>query len=222
MSNTPAWSYSSLTAFETCSRRYYLTRVAKVVKEPQTEATLHGNEVHKAFEDSVVKQQPMPDKYKEWQPIALKLQTAKGKREAELKLAINKSFQPVSWFDKSAWCRGIVDVVVENGVKAWAGDYKTGKRKPESTQLMLFAALLMHHKPYLEKVTTSFVWLKDKKIDTERFERGSIGNIWQEFMPRVQRMEIAYEKDKWVPNPSGLCKNWCPVGKKNCDFCGKD
>ena len=213
----PAWSYSSLNNYETCPRKYYLTRVAKKIIEPQGEAAKYGDDVHKALELSVVNQQPLPDKYSTWQPIASKVMSAKGKRSAELKLAINKSFQPVSWFDKTAWCRGIVDIVVENNVKAWAGDWKTGKRKPESTQLMLFAGLLFHHKPYLEHVTTSFIWLKDSKIDTEKFDRGSIGNIWQEFMPRVQRMQASYENDKWVPKPSGLC-GWCPVGKDNCEF----
>lgn len=216
MSNTPAWSYSSLTAFETCGHRYYTTRVAKTIVEPMGEAAKHGDDVHKALEVSVLKQQPLPDKYKEWQPIAMKLMSAKGKRSAELKLAINKSFQPVSWFDKTAWCRGIVDIVVENNTKAWAGDYKTGKRKPDSTQLMLFAGLLFHHKPYLESITTSFIWLKDNKIDTDKFSRGEVGNIWQEFMPRVQRLELAYKNDKWVKKPSGLCNGWCPV--KTCEF----
>lgn len=214
--NIPAWSYSSLTAYETCPHRYHQTRVLKAVVEPQNEAAKHGDDVHKALETSVIKQEPLPAKYSEWQPIAMKVMNAKGKRSSELKLAINKSFQPVSWSDKTAWCRGIVDIVVENGNKAWAGDWKTGKRKPDSTQLMLFAGLLFHHKPYLEHVTTSFIWLKDNKLDTEKFERGEVGNIWQEFMPRVQRMEYSYNNDKWVKKPSGLCRGWCPV--KSCEF----
>ena len=219
MQNMPAWSYSSLTQFETCPRRYYLTKVAKKVAEPQTEATIHGNDAHKAFEVSVIKQEPLPPKYNEWQPIATKLLATKGKREPELKLAIDKSFRPVKWFDKTAWCRGIVDLSIENGTKAVALDYKTGKRKPESTQLQLFAALLFHHKPYLETVTTGFVWLKDKKIDKEKFQRDQLGIIWQEFVPRVQRMEIAFQKDKWIAQPAVLCRAWCPG--TTCEFNGK-
>ena len=220
MQTMPAWSYSSLTNFETCPRKYYLTKVAKKVIEPMNEAAKHGDEVHKALEVSVIKQTPMPDKYKEWQPIAMKLQSAKGKKSAELKLAVNKSFNPVGWYDKTAWCRGIVDVVVESGDKALALDYKTGKRKPDSTQLQLFAALLFHNKPYLETVNTGFVWLQSRTVDKELFHRHQLGNIWQEFAPRVQRMQVAYEKDKWVPSPSGLCRKHCPVGKANCEFCG--
>ena len=44
------WSYSALTSYETCPKRYQLTRVTKQVTEPQTEATRWGNEVHKALE----------------------------------------------------------------------------------------------------------------------------------------------------------------------------
>jgi hypothetical protein len=219
VSNMPAWSFSSLTAFETCARRYYLTKVAKTVREPPTEATTHGNEVHTAFENAVVRREPLPNKYAEWQPIAVQLQSVRGKREAELKLSIDKSFRPVKWTDKAAWCRGIVDLNIENNDKSVAIDYKTGKRKPDSTQLMLFAALLFHTKQYLQTVTTGFVWLKDRKIDKEKFEREQIGNIWQEFMPRVQRMEVAYDKDKWIPQPSGLCRAWCPCTE--CEFNGK-
>jgi len=218
MANMPAWSYSSLTSFETCPRKHYLTKVAKVVTEPQNEAATHGNAVHEAFETSVLKQQPLPEKYSQWQPLAQKLMVVPGKRSAELQLAINKSFQPVKWFDKSAWCRGIVDYSVERGTKAIALDYKTGKRKPESTQLQLFAALLFHHKPYLDQITTGFVWLPDKKIDREKFTRDDISGIWQEFAPRVERMKYAFENDKWVPRPSGLCNGWCPVGRANCEF----
>lgn len=219
MRRMPAWSFSSLSAFETCPRRYYVTKVTREVVEPPTEATTHGNEVHAAFEQAVLKQEPLPQKYEQWQPIVTKINTAAARREAELKLAINKSFQPVGWFDKSAWCRGVVDLNIENGDKAVALDYKTGKRKPESTQLQLFAALLFHTKQYLANITTAFVWLKDGKLDRESYSRDEIGSIWQEFMPRVQRMESAYEKDKWVPQPSGLCRSHCPVLK--CEFNGR-
>lgn len=68
-----AWSYSSLTAFETCPRRYYLTRVLKVVKEEQTAATLEGNELHKALELDVAGKQALPPKYRHLQPLTNKL-----------------------------------------------------------------------------------------------------------------------------------------------------
>lgn len=214
----PPWSYSSLTAFETCPRKFYHTKVAKTVKEPPTEHTAHGIEVHKAFEDSVNLGAPMPEKYAQWQPIALKLQQTPGEKLAELEIALDRQFRPVEWKDPDAWCRGIVDVVVEKDDAALAGDWKTGRRKPDSTQLMLFAALLMHAREHLKKVTTAFFWLKENKVDKSAYTRENLPTIWQEFMPRVKRLERAYEDDSWAPKPSGLCNGWCPVGRDKCEF----
>lgn len=219
MPQMPAWSYSSLTAFETCPRRYYLTRVTKQVVEPQTEATTHGNEVHKAFEVSIKTKVPLPAKYAEWQPIADTVTSVRGKQEAELKIALDANMAPTTWFSKTAWCRGIIDLHIEDGDKAIAFDWKTGKRKPDSTQLKLFAGLLFQARPYLKKVSTAFVWLKDGKLDKDRFSRESLPEIWGEFLPRVKRMESAYDRNKWPAQPSGLCRNWCPC--TGCEFNGK-
>jgi len=218
MANMPPWSYSSLSAFETCPRQYHLVKVVKKVKEPPAAYQQWGIEVHKAFEDGLVENKPLPDKMAEWQPILTKFQLAPGKKEAELKMALDRNFKPVDWWDKSAWARGIGDVVLENGDKAFSGDYKTGKRKPGSSQLKLFAALLMQAREYLQEVKTSFIWLPIKKLDTERFTRDDLGDIWKDFIPRTVQMEKAFAADKWMPKPSGLCNGWCPVGRDNCEY----
>lgn len=218
MANMPPWSYSSLSAFETCPRQYHLVKVIKTVKEPPAAYQDWGIEVHKAFEDGLVENKPLPEKMQEWQPILTKFQLAPGKKEAELKLALDRNFKPVDWRDKSAWSRGIGDVVLENGTTAFSGDYKTGKRKPGSSQLRLFAALLMHSREYLQKVKTAFIWLPIKQLDKEEFSRDDLGSIWADFVPRTVKMEKAFQADKWMPKPSGLCNGWCPVGKENCEF----
>ena len=55
-----AWSYSSLNAFETCPRRYQLTRVTKEVVERQHEASIYGNRVHKHLENYANKKRGLP------------------------------------------------------------------------------------------------------------------------------------------------------------------
>ena len=84
---------------------------------------------------------------------------------------------------------------------------------------MMFAALLMHARPHIERVKTAFVWLKEKKIDKALYTKDDLPSIWKEFIPRVAKLESSYEKDKWVPRPSGLCKQWCAV--LDCEFNGK-
>jgi len=58
------WSYSSLSLFQQCPRKYYRLRVAKDIKEGETEALIYGKEVHKAAEDYVKDGTPIPEKFK--------------------------------------------------------------------------------------------------------------------------------------------------------------
>lgn len=217
-----AWSYSKLNAFLTCPRRYYLTQVSKQVSEPQTEATLWGNRVHKAFEMRFKENKPFPTDLQNFEPVAATViaRAKGGKLEAEQKMALTASFKPTTWFGKDVWVRGITDFTISKGDKVFIGDLKTGKPTPESAQLRLTAAMTMHAKPYVKEVINSFVWLKTGTVTVEKFTREDIPTIWEEFMPKVKRMEIAHEEDKFPARPSGLCRQWCPVGKSLCEHCG--
>lgn len=213
-----AWSYSSLTDFEGCPRRYHLIRDLKVVPFQETEATRHGNEVHKALELRLKDKTPLPDAYADYEPIAAKLD--KPGVFTEQQIALTRNLKPCGWWDKEAWVRGIIDVGVKAKSTVLLADYKTGKVKPDSSQLDLFAALKMQEDPSVQKAKTMFIWLKFNKTTTANVHRDDLPTIWEGFIQRVQRLENAYDKDKWVPRPSGLCKQWCPVGKKHCEFCG--
>jgi len=214
------WSYSALTAYETCPRRYELTRVSRTVKEPQTEATIWGNQVHKALELYAKGEKPLPEDLKKYEKYVNKILSYEGKRVIEERIALDKNFRPTKWMAKDVWVRGIIDIGVVGSEKAYLLDWKTGKRKPDMDQLKLFAALAFAVYPWIEKVTTGFIWLKTKEFDKEMFTREQLPEIWDEFMPRLNRLAISFRDDKWTPKPSGLCKNWCPVGRSNCEFCG--
>jgi hypothetical protein len=211
--NLPAWTFSQLEKFETCPKQFYHVRVAKDVIEPQTEATLWGSKVHTAMEDRIRDGTPLPEGMEQWEGFAKQICAMPGEKLAEEKMALDKSFQPAEW--DNAWTRGIADMLIVHGNKAATLDYKTGKRKL-THQLMLYAAYTFAYYPEVETVTTGFVWLRDKKIDRETFTRADISTIWGTFLPKVRKLEIAYEKDKWIARPSGLCNGWCPV--KSCEF----
>jgi hypothetical protein len=100
--------------------------------------------------------------------------------------------------------------------------HNTGKRKPDLTQLKLFAGLAFASFPNLEVINTGFVWLKHGTIDKKEYTRKEVPMIWQEFIPRVQRMQRAYDEDKFPPKPSGLCRNYCAVPKHKCEFSGRE
>lgn len=220
MELTKPWSYSALTAFETCPKRFQLTRVTKQVVEKQTEATIWGNKVHKALELFAKGEQPLPPELKAYERYVKKILSYEGKRVIEERVALTKDFRQTKWMAKDVWVRGIIDIGVVGSETAYLLDWKTGKHRPDNDQLKLFAALAFAMYPWVNKVVTGFIWLKVEKFDKEMFTREQLPEIWNEFMPRLSRVATAYEEDKWMPKPSGLCKNWCPVGRKLCEFCG--
>jgi hypothetical protein len=193
--------------------------------EPQTEATLWGNRVHKALELRVGQGTPLPETMKQFEAVAAPIAAMRktgANIQVEQKLALNINFRPTTYFAKDVWLRSVADVVAEKGKNAVVLDHKTGKKKPDSQQLRLSAAVVFATKPYITNITCSFLWLTDGTNTTEKFLREDAASIWAEFLPRVKRMETAIKEDKMPPNPSGLCRSWCPVGRKLCDHCGKD
>ena len=214
-----AWSYSSLTQFETCPRRYYHTRVAKDIIEPETQALTWGNAVHQALEARVKDGTPLPTGMTQWEPLVAKVLAAGGEVFTERQIALSKSFAPVDWFAPDVWVRGVVDIGMSKGPRMVALDYKTGKPKEDSDQLKLFAALLMALHPEVDEVITGFLWLKTNSITKAKFSVGDLPNIWNAFLPRVRRLEDAHANETWPQRPSGLCRSWCPCVQ--CEFNGR-
>jgi hypothetical protein len=212
----PSWTYSQLEKFETCPKQFYHVRVARDFSEPPTEHIKWGEVVHKAMEERVMNGTPLPEGMEHWESIASKLANLPGEKYAEYKMNIDKSFNKSSW--REAWSRGIADLLVVDGKKAAVFDHKTGKRKV-TEQIMLYAGYTFAEFPEVDEVTTVFVWLKEKKLDKEVFTRADVPKIWNEFLPRVIKLEKAYEMNKWPAKPSGLCTNYCAV--LSCGYNGK-
>lgn len=213
---TLAWTYSQLDSFETCPKKFFHLKVARDVVEPPTEHQEWGTQVHTAFENAVNSGQALPEKMRQWQPLADKLCALPGKKYTEHRFAIDKAFAPTDW--SNAWSRGIADLLVVHGDRAAVLDYKTGKRKP-SEQLLLYAAYAYHHFPAIKHVRVGYVWLKDRRVDWQSTAREDLPATWQLLLPRVRKLESAYERASWPARPSGLCRAWCPVVA--CDFNGK-
>lgn len=216
----PAWSYSSLSAAMTCLRRYYLTRVTKEVVEPPTQATIWGNEVHSALEHRIKEKKPLPAGMEKFEAVAQELESWSDNWVTEERFGLTENLEPTGFFDKDVWCRGVLDVYTIHKNRAFVADYKTGKMRPDLDQLKLFAAAIFHKYPQVGEIKTAFLWLNHDKKTVETFDRSDLKFIWNHFLPKLRRLEKAYEQDVWPANPSGLCRNWCPVGRHRCEHCG--
>jgi hypothetical protein len=219
-----AWSWSVINDFETCEWRYYLTKVTKEVVEPQSEEMRWGNQVHKALEHRIKDNVPLPGNMVQYNQIMDRLFAATRKPGvifyAEQKLALSLAYQPRRFFDKDVWVRAITDLTIVNGDTAAVIDYKTGKPKPQSAQLKLTAAVTFHTYPQIQTIHNSFLWLNGGSTPNETFHREDVPKLWQEFAPRVQRLEEAHQQNKFPKKPSGLCNKWCPVPHKLCEYRG--
>jgi CRISPR/Cas system-associated exonuclease Cas4 (RecB family) len=213
------WSTSSLSAFETCPRRVWLMKT-KQASERQSTALAEGNRVHKALENALNGTAGLPPDYRKYQPVIDRIKEAPGVKQAERNFALTASFKPTEYWGPEAWVRGKIDVTISRIKTALVIDWKNGKPKEEDDQAKVYAGVLFAERPHIERVHTAYGWLTHNKMTPRTFERAEAPGIWSEFAQRVRRMVHAADTDDFPPKPSGLCREYCPVGRKLCEFCG--
>lgn len=205
-----AHSYSSIKMFENCPKRYFHQRIEKSVKDEGNAVTRYGERVHKSLEERLQADgHPLPRDVGKYEPLCASIEKLGGTLTVEEEMTLNMDLQPTGWWDKDAWLRSKIDVLVRKGPKAVMFDWKTGRRRPDFDQLELFALQVFKHYPEVEQVKTTFVWLKDMAMDHEVYTRDDEADLWSKLLSKVKRIEGALEHDNWPAKPSGLC-NWCP------------
>lgn len=215
-----SWSYSQLNNYETCPRRYQAYNVTKEVVEQENEVLREGKNIHAAFEARINEGTKLPLGMGMHEALLAKLTNVPGQVYGERKLAINASFDPVTWFSPGAWFRQIIDYtnVRDNGV-AVVVDFKTGKPKEDATQLELSALSIMAHDPSVDTVRTALVFVGyDNQTEANTYSRSDITHLWDGILPRVADLKRARDRDDFPPKPGGLCKRYC--GVKSCPFWG--
>lgn len=231
-----AWSFSALDQFETCARKYYETKITKKFSDPAGPEGKWGLDVHKAMADRIEKGRALPEgmqQFERWIDWAMiNSNRTEVVTKVEHKLAITANMQPCEYFDRSVpvWYRTVADVLKVRLPHMRIIDWKTGKFKPDTDQLLLTAACAFVHFPQVEQALCQFVWLKND-VPTElrgpeglpvsemMFTRKDLPFLWQRMLPRVAEMQQAYLTSEYKPNPSGLCKRHCTV--TTCQYHGK-
>lgn len=208
-------SFSRLSTFETCEAQFDYLYVSKRVANQSNEASDYGDRVHKVLEaygKGTLDESTLSDEGKQtlkrWGPLVDKILSQPGDKLFEHQMSVNRALQPTGWFDKDVWIRSIADVLIVNGDVAYCLDYKTGKVKDNPTQLQLFAAMVMWHFPEVQKVKTSFVWLKYDETTNATYERRFLDALWRAIEPRFTKVQDTIELGVYKTKPSGLCP-WC-------------
>lgn len=222
-----ALSYSRLSTFESCPRKFEYLYVLKSIKDEGSTATEYGTRVHSALEEyakvvtggaASVSTEAAPLDAMEsrggeagkWFPLVDLICQKPGTKYFEHQMAITRDKTPCGWFDKDVWLRSIADVLVVAGKRAYCFDWKTGKKKENPTQMQLFAAMVFLQFPEVEEVVTSFVWLVANDTTNATYSRRYNDSLWAAIEPRLVRVQDAVDLGVFATKPSGLCP-WCPA-----------
>ena len=199
--------------FETCPKQYYHVTVLKEHPFQETEATRYGTEFHKAAEDFMRDGTPVPERFSFAQPILDALAAKPGDRFCELKMGLTADLEACGFFAKDVWFRGIVDLLIIDGDRAFIVDYKTGKsaKYADKGQLELMALSVFKHFPQVKRVKAGLVFVIADAMVKEDYHVDNESEMWTPWVLRYAAMEKAHEANVWNPKPSGLCRKHCPV-----------
>jgi len=212
-----AWSYSSIKTFDQCPRKYFHLKVLKDIKDYGNEATIYGQEVHKACEDYVKDDVEIPEKFAYVRGVVEAIKRMDGDKHTELKLGVKKvegGYEPCKFLGEDVWWRGIADVVVIRGDTGYSLDYKTSKnaRYADTKQLDLVAAGLFVHFPQLKKVKSGLLFVVSNEfIHKEHFVEQR-DDYFDTFKDELDRLDTAEVSGVWNAKTGPLCK-FCPVSR---------
>jgi hypothetical protein len=216
------WSYSRLSAFETCPRRFYETQIKKDAwPEEKSEMLDFGSAVHIAMANALKNKTPLPTQYRLFQHWIDRIHSKQGELlvEDQCQLACTREMKPTPWFAPNVWLRCVADALVLDPPAAFLIDWKTGKSQNASaTQLTLTTLMVFVHFPEVHGVCSEFIWLQEDRKTVQEIRRKNAADHWVEILPRVQRLQRAVEKENFPPSPGRFCRSWCPV--KSCEYHG--
>lgn len=205
-----AYSYSAVKLYEQCPSRYKFSRIDRL-QEPSGDAATRGSLIHSEIEAIVKGELPLVSDVVQYLVPQLnkwKLLNA----QSEMQFAIDDKWNLVDYKDKDAWFRGVIDLYFEENDVATILDFKTGKERDYSDQVIVYAAVVLATKPHISRVNLAIEFLDSQKnVQYARITRDELGKYKDELTNRIDTIN----KDNiFAANPSGLCK-FCHFRKSN-------
>jgi hypothetical protein len=224
------WSFSALEKFSQCPKRFHAYDVAKIVREPESEAMRIGFRVHKAMADRISKGIPLPAdlaRYDGW--IKQALNNPSGAQVlVEQKLACTFELKPCEYFSRAdkVWLRTVADLLVISGDHCKSWDWKTGQEKddryevlPSNYQLKLVALTVFLHYPQINQVDSAYIYLTTGAKVEFTMKRYELKHFIPAMYDIVGGLQKAVRANDFPCRPSGLCKRHC--GVTACEYHGR-
>jgi hypothetical protein len=214
------WSFSALEDFKGCPFRYNAVKVLKQYPFQETDATRYGVEVHLAFEERLRDGKPLPENLQKYEHYIETIEGIGGDVYVEYEMGLREDKTPCEFMAKDVWCRGIADVLVVKGNKAYVLDWKTGSAKyPKPKQLELMALMTFAHFPEVTQVSGVLVFIHHDAAPKKKYKRSKMADMWEAWDHDVDSLKFSFSSDSWPPKPNALCRKWCVV--EHCQFNGR-
>lgn len=224
-----ALSWSRLSTFNQCPRKFYLQFISKSFKEEEkSHHLIKGEELHKQLEQYVLArngQMPMPLGFsppvRDTLPYVDKLYAAYNQVFAEAQLASDVKWNPTEWFAKETAWRSIWDVTGLRAEKVYVGDYKSGKVYPYGEgfgQLHLSAVMGLNRFTDAPEITAAYIYIEHKVIEPVRVTRQPTTDVDAKGR-KIPHLAIVQEHFDREFDKVQMEKNFDPIVNENCKYC---
>ena len=198
-------SYSAMSTFLQCPRRYEAQYLLKTHKDKPFDATDRGNRIHAEIE-AYLKGERADIPSETPRDTLLNVLRRAGAR-AEVPLAVRHDGTPCDFWATGARLRGKMDVIVSLDGVLIGIDWKTGKRRDNSLQAAVYGYMLAARYPE-HPIRVVFDYLSNGR-DPAIHYTPEMGKRVEDLMDDIETMQ------HFPPKPSGLC-GWCPVN--TCEY----
>lgn len=217
------WSYSALSLFKQCPRKYYRLKVLKDIVEPPAEHLIYGNAVHKVAEEYGRDGTPVPEKFSFIKPFVDIIKQTPGDKYYEHKMGLMEDLSPCGFMSRGVWWRGIADVLIvkPEDQSAVLLDYKTGKnaKYADVGQLELLSLAVFAHFPNVNHIDAGLVFVVSREFIETTVSRADMEKHWGKWRRDVGRLDKSVETGVWNPAPNFTCRKHCPV--TDCEYNGR-
>lgn len=212
MSKPFAWSFSATSMYDTCPKKFYHIRVIKDFKDEDSAESEEGKIIHKVMHRRVIDGVALPLQQRHFESMAAPFAAMKCEKAGEIKLCLNRKFEPVDYFAKDAYCRSIIDLLLlPRSTHGIIIDWKTGKPKDDFEQIELSGVMLFQLMPELQSLKLVFGWLRHRSFTDKSITRADAAAIWKRSLDKANAIEEATLTSNFPAKKSGLCRGYCPV-----------
>lgn len=235
-----ALSWSRLSTYEQCPRKFKLSYIDKVFKEEGKSIHLvKGEQLHKQMEEYVIAkngQGAMPlgfsPEVRQSLPYVDRLYEHFDGIYPEAQVACDIKWQPTEWFGSDTAWRAIWDATALKTDNCFLVDWKSGKIYPLNKgfgQLHLSAVMAMNKWPALSETRAAYVYLEHKQVQKVHVTRepgqvdangNPIPHLAEVQKDFERRFEIVQYEKEWGPKANENCK-WCPATRAQCPLSRK-